>query len=731
MNTSSYRSLTRDPFWIGPWQVISAEQRMQRGEHTVPLPRAPLLLLRYLAVHANEAVPPEVLQEILRADDRAEDDAEVPQLLAALHQTLHTAATDPRIETTPEGHVRLVATVEFYDPVTRHRRGRTSFKVAGQRKWFDIDDTVDEDRAFEQAIERRRTWIKRLAVLAVLAGVLLYALYIARQAPAPSAPSVTVTAEGLPGFERDGVLSPDGDVLAFSYRATDTAPWHIYTRPSDGGAPQQRTNTASDDHQPAWSPDGTRLAFLRYAAAEPAVCDIYLLDLAAGTEQRLAACGRKPMHDLAWSPDGTTLVFSTQPDAQASSHLVALEIATGTRTALTEPPPAITGDTDPAFSPDGRWIAFTRRRHPEDADLYMLPAAGGQPRRLTNDHAPIRGLAWMPDAQSLLFSAGASGNFRLWQLSLETGTRRLFPTPDFRTRYPSVAHQKKRLAYQHQPLNLHIWQGVLTPPGQPAQPLLTAHYNEQPAFAPHDDRIAFISWRGGSAELWMQEPTRDDPDRVTTMYNTRVSIPRWSPDGKHLAFVATPRQNFDLFTVDATGGTARPLSKTPQDELAPSWSHDGTWIYFASQDSGTWEVWRTRADGSGPREQVTRNGGRVALEDAEGAWLYYTKPQQPGLWRMALPDGAEEQVLDALDPVDSGNWVPTSAGIYFVRRLPDGSTPVAFFDFTSGEATDVFLPPDPIPGFSLSLSISHDQRRLLFSQYHLEESDLVVLDLPE
>ncbi len=84
----------------------------------------------------------------------------------------------------------------------------------------------------------------------------------------------------------------------------------------------------------------------------------------------------------------------------------------------------------------------------------------------------------------------------------------------------------------------------------------------------------------------------------------------------------------------------------PSDEVRPSWSGNGRWIYFGSDRTGTWQVWKLPSEG-GPAVQVTRKGGREAFESPDGKSVYYHKRDVPGIWRVPVEGGEEAQVLDA------------------------------------------------------------------------------------
>ena len=89
----------------------------------------------------------------------------------------------------------------------------------------------------------------------------------------------------------------------------------------------------------------------------------------------------------------------------------------------------------------------------------------------------------------------------------------------------------------------------------------------------------------------------------------------------------------------ASGAKPTRLTNDRADDFSSGWSRDGRWIYFASNRSGEYQVWKVPAD-RGEAVRVTRNGGFVAKESPDGQWVYYTKSaEDSGLWRVPRDGG--------------------------------------------------------------------------------------------
>jgi Tol biopolymer transport system component len=115
--------------------------------------------------------------------------------------------------------------------------------------------------------------------------------------------------------------------------------------------------------------------------------------------------------------------------------------------------------------------------------------------------------------------------------------------------------------------------------------------------------------------------------------------------------------------------------------VVPSWSRDGKWIYFASDRTGAFQIWKVPAtsgeSGSTPAIQVTRSGGFNGIESPDGKYLYFNKDRENGaLWRLDVASGAgsEQPVLESLEWW--GWWALGPNGIYFFEAVPPKSTMV-------------------------------------------------------
>ena len=185
-----------------------------------------------------------------------------------------------------------------------------------------------------------------------------------------------------------------------------------------------------------------------------------------------------------------------------------------------------------------------------------------------------------------------------------------------------------------------------------------------PAYSHDGRRIAFASTRSGLEEVWVADADGAHPVQLTRMGSGHTANPRWSPGDRTILFNSwTPRSN--LYTVEVNDGSVKRITEDPVDNVEPSWSRDGKWMYFGSNKTGRLQVYRTPV-GGGDAVQITISGGLHAEESVDQRWIYYSKnPGAPSsIWRVPRDGGEETLVIDGLSY--STNFIPSEKGIYFI-----------------------------------------------------------------
>ncbi|HEY3198711.1 MAG TPA: DPP IV N-terminal domain-containing protein [Nitrospirales bacterium] len=587
---------------------------------------------------------------------------------------------------------------------------------------------------------RRSTFLWVCAGLAfvILAGGIAW-IYFSEPRGKALTPRPRINAiTSFQGHESNPAFSPDGNQVAFVWDGEAGDNLDIYVKLTDTGVPLRLTKHPGADFSPAWSPDGRYVAFMREWEGNGG---IYLVPSLGGPERKLAdvfaadrsGWGWRYLNWLSWAPDGKSLAVADKSSASEPFSIFLLSILTGEKRRLTSPPAGFFGERNPAFSPDGKTMAFTRASGFRADDLYVMPVAGGEPRRLTFDKRSIIGLTWTRDGRDIIFSSnreGSSTSITLWRISASGGTPERLSGVGQNAFDPVVSRQGNRLAYTQLFLDANIWRMEVSRGGggTPIQLISSTREDSGPQFSPDGRKIAFASDRSGALEIYACDSDGLNAVQLT-FFNSQVQSPYWSPDGRQITFDSIAGGSPDIWVVSAEGGPPRRLTTEPSEDIRPSWSRDGRLIYFASDRSGTWQVWKVPSAG-GHAIQVTKKGGFAAFESPDGKYVYYSKGHRdvPGIWRIPVGGGEEVPVMDLPRVRNWGYWAVVEKGIYFVSAEKSSRPLVEFFSFTTGLATQIAQLEKPIlpaiPGFA----VSPDGRWILYVQLDQSGSDIMLME---
>jgi Tol biopolymer transport system component/tRNA A-37 threonylcarbamoyl transferase component Bud32 len=622
----------------------------------------------------------------------------------------------------------------------REQRIQTAKELRNELQ--ELKAEVDSGEAWQRAVRAPR-WKKRWAVIAALAVVAIgAAVGIWVIGPGERLPAPTIVPVTNDGADKGApALSPDGNLVAFvRYQEAGS---DLYVKQIGGGEPIRVAQGLPvepiriprgvyGDARLSWSPDGREIAFFRHVetAGQPGADAVFVVPALGGAERQLAAADTRSQA-LAWSPDGRLLALTHRESPEEPDGIFLLSRETGEKRRLTRPPPQyLMGDFSPAFSPDGRTLAFVRASDIPESDIYLVPVAGGEPRRLTSGNRTTVGLAWAPDGKSIVFSSSRSpraGYFALWRVSVSGGE----PQPlQFGEQgiSPTVSGQAHRLVYVKRPWNVEIWRvgGPRADTGQdsPAR-LISSGWNDwSPEWSADGRRILFNSTRSGYSEIWVCDSDGSNPRQLTSLEDPLTLGGGWSPDGRQIAFMSPKEGSSDLYVVDAAGGIPHRLTTDSWNEWAPGWSRDERWIRFSSNRSGRNELWQM-PPGGGEAIQVTRNGGGRHAESPGGRYLFFTKsgPEggPSGLWRMSAGGGEEAQILEHVRFLD---WALFDEGICYINREAERGPVIEFFEFSTEKVRQITeLDGQLGPGFT----VSPDGRWILFVRENAQ-SDIMLVE---
>jgi Tol biopolymer transport system component len=290
---------------------------------------------------------------------------------------------------------------------------------------------------------------------------------------------------------------------------------------------------------------------------------------------------------------------------------------------------------------------------------------------------------------------------------------------------PAVSRQG-RLAYSIAEVEGIVWrqdiQGNGETPPPPVKVKAAAAFQMGAQYSPDGARVAFISARSGTREIWNCASDGLHCIQVTSLGHSSTAYPRWSPDGKRLLFESMAEGDGGAYMVDATGGAPRLLNREKPHGGTPYWSHDGRWIYYSSRDTGTRQIWRIPAEG-GKAVLITRNGGYMPVDSPDSKTLYYTKAEPGGkLFRSAADGSGEKELLRG----STWGFAVAADRIYYLHQPAIGASEIRQFLFATGSDSRVATIDRQI---TVGLGLSPDGKSLLFSEVRARGSLMLVDNL--
>jgi len=188
--------------------------------------------------------------------------------------------------------------------------------------------------------------------------------------------------------------SPDGTQLAFSIITSSKG--ELYLAKPDGSELKQLTNNGRNNYLPAWSPNGELISFISQEG-DTSTAEIHIIHVDGTNEVRLTNNAAWE-YGISWSPDGTKIVFGS--DRTGNWQIYTMDLHGNNQ----QPLPIVAHGNAPAWSPDGLRIAFTSNRDGDD-DIWIMNADGSDQHNLSQNSAWDDQPQWSPDGMRIAFSS--------------------------------------------------------------------------------------------------------------------------------------------------------------------------------------------------------------------------------------------------------------------------------------------------------------------------------------
>jgi Tol biopolymer transport system component/DNA-binding winged helix-turn-helix (wHTH) protein len=709
------------------YEVDLQSGELRKGGRRVPLQAQPFQLLSLLVQSPGHLVTrEEVRRELWPADTFVDFDRSLATAVNKIREALGDSAEHPKfVETLPKRGYRFIGKLDSEPPL--EFRARSAAAPAAET------DAAGEKTEGARVITPSRSLNWRAVAVWTLAGTLLAAAAILfwRTRDHSAAPTEwTVTQfTSFPGLQESPAFSPDGSRIAFAWNgnapsnAQNGPGFDLYVKGLVGEATLRLTNHPSQWLSAAWSPDGTRIAFMRLAGPDTG---LYVVPALGGAENKIRST-HTPYAlaaPISWSPDGKTIAYSDRLPDEVGDRMFVTSIDGESRLFFHDP--ACKHEGHLTFSHDGKNVAWLCVKRLDVLDLMVGDSLGKARRLVAEVSKRVSKIGWNASDTHLLITQADPVASELYDLNLKNGA--ITKRPEAGTSVFSLTLNPKTgaiawTAYRDQ---VNLWRKDLTSQDSSLEPILASSRSDNMASSSPDGKhIVFDSNRSGVWSVWLADADGSNLSRLSQ--GGSAGYPRWSPDSRHLAYHQVEGDLQSVYVVDINERASRKLLTRLDNTAWPFWSADGKSIYFQDFSSFRQRYYRCSID-CNKNEVLVRDGAKSfnmqASPDGDH-WYYVRGDEPPRVYRETMSDGRIEGGSEALDgfPVlaELFLWAPGKNGIYFVPANKPKT--VSYFDFATKKARDLFTTGKPMTD---GMSVSMDEKSLIVAQQGEKHSEIML-----
>jgi len=611
----------------------------------------------------------------------------------------------------PPSLERLVKTCLAKDP---DERWQSAHDIAAELRWISDAGSGAPGQRRAQGPLRGRVVLSALGVgILLLGGVLDRWL----RSPAASHEAVFRTLT-YSGRDSSPAASPDGRTIAFS-SDRDGQP-RIWLKQLAGGG--EVALTSGPDDFPRFSPDGSQLLFAR---SEGRTAALYRVSLLGGEPRKIV----DNVVDGDWSPDGRRIAFVRwMPEKGQFVSIIGVAAADGGSAHEIGRAEGYVL-VHPRWSPDGRIIASAQERGVATgvralSTIHLASVDGGPVRTIAAPRMrqDLSGVAWSGPSeivytQAETVSSAASGAARIIRQDIRTGeVRGSLWSPNSSQVFALLA--PGRAVFDARSARENLREIPLTG-GSPRWLTRGNGSDRQPVYTPDGEWVVFSSIRGGNMDLWAVSTKNGALRRLTDDEGSDWD-PALTSDGKKLLWSSDRTGHFEIWMGEVDGSGAHQVSNDGVNAENPVASPDGRWILYMSSNPENVGLWRVRPDGTEASRLVANIAGQAEISPDGQHVLYRTTKSDIEVRRLdgaAVPfEISVERRRKTAITLGRARWMPDGRAIAFVGQDANGVNGVFVQDFIPGRDTSSSR--RPLGGFdpeasAESFGISPDGSRLV------------------
>lgn len=666
-------------------------------------------VLSYLAKHHPRVIPREELIENIWGPDSVVGEKSLTNAIWHLRKSL----------TTDDSTTEIIETIR-----------KAGYRLLVEPQWSEPEKVTSPTFRAEKLPSKVPN--KPLLFGALLLVFALFLVYYFKDILI-NKPVNIVQVTNHPGSELFPSASPNGRYLAYSQVSTNK-PNNLFmkdTTQPELPAQQLTFDNATEGHS-VWSSDGQYLYFSRKDKSI-GYCRYIQLKVESRQEKEIASCplsGGYYYIDIS-SDDKTLAVYDssksvkksgiyfidlTQLDDQSllQSHRFSCADNCGYK------------DRDMAFSPDGKYIAVSRRFSRFNENIFLVNLANNETTQLTFGEEDIVGMSWHPDGNKIVYATVRVGNRFGFVLNINDLTTKQLNLTGFS--YPTFARKSKQLFYQQRIENediasLELNNAIASSPF----PVIHSSFNHfSPDYDEINDRITYVSNESGFNELWLANTDGSERKQLTQLKQA-IRFPKWSRDGSKIAFLSsTAESKGDSIYIYSFKNQKLTLLKSPftaHNRL--SWSWDGTKIISAVYGKEFTDIFSIDIR-SAKTQRLTFDGGRYGIMTSATTMLY-TKLKR-GLWQLDLSSKqAPKKIISGKIFRTLYAWSYDESGVYFHKQYKDHQQ-IIFFDFNKKDNFPIVRLPLHSFASTYSLAYIKSQDKLFYTLSSFPQTDIKMIE---
>jgi len=532
-----------------------------------------------------------------------------------------------------------------------------------------------------------------------------------------------------PGSELFAAPSPDGKFVVYKSLKPEK-PSHLYLQDISQPelAPRQLTFGSVKTGDSVWSNDGKYLYFTQkniHKDGKKKTCSLIQLNVVTNQNKTISHCTAKnAYYYIDISPDDRTLAYHSYSDSPGNSgiYFLSLDDESAQPIRFSCQQGCNYEDLNMAFSPDGKSIAVTRRFNRFSENIYLVDLETKKATPLTTGIEDVVGFTWHPSGEYIVFGSQHADVRNAYALNISDKKITNLHIENFS--YPAYAKNSAELFYQQRAEDYHIaslqlkYEKAASP-----FPVIQSDFNHHyPDYSAKADKLVYVSNESGFYELWLADVNGDNREKLTSL-KQNIRYPKWSFDGKKVAFLA-PAEQADqelIYLIDITSKKVSILPSKFTRFNRPTWSFDDKSIITAVSKQGYTDLFQIEI-ASGEGKRLTYNGGQYGVMTSNDN-LLYTRDMR-GMWQKNISDESPSvNIIPGKTFSSAYSWTYQNNGVYY-RQNKSKHQRLSFYNFADKTRTELArLPLRTFENFG-SITFVNKENKLIFTASHFPQADI-------